>query len=110
VRPPRHSIEILASLNLRSRLPESLAIQDDIGIAADYQAIRGSGGGGAENVNLARRYLPLRSRNRLSLPASILDHLEVRVPPAQLIDARDDDVELDSQLFENLPPLRRPRS
>jgi hypothetical protein len=91
------------------RLPESAAVQNHVGVARNNQALRGRGGGGAENVNLARRCLPLRSRNRMSLLAGILKHLEVGISTRQLINAGDDDLELNPELRENLPPLRRPR-
>jgi hypothetical protein len=46
----------------------------------------------------------------MDLPPCVLHNLELRVTPAQLIDARNNDVELDSKLAQDLPPLRRPRS
>lgn len=104
-----HPIQIVPRLFLISRLPECPAIQHYVGIAGNQQTIRGRGRGGTENVNLARRCLPFPVRNRLSLSPCVLNDLELRVPPAQLLDPRNDDVELDSQLLENLPPLGRAR-
>jgi hypothetical protein len=42
------------------------------------------------------------------LTPSVLNDLELRIATPQLIDPGDDDVELDSQLLEDLPPLRGP--
>jgi hypothetical protein len=43
----------------------------------------------------------------LSLHPRVLEHLELRIAASQLVDARNDDVELDPQLLKNLPPLGR---
>jgi hypothetical protein len=91
-------------------LPESFAVQDHVCVARNDEGARGRRGGGTENVNLARRCLPLSVRNRPSLHSGVLQHLELRISTAQLIDARNDDVELDTQLRKDLPPLWRPRS
>jgi len=45
----------------------------------------------------------------LDLPASVLDHLELGIAAAQLVDAGDDDLELNPQLGQDLPPLRGSR-
>jgi hypothetical protein len=86
---PRHPIEVIARLSSISRLPESLPIQNHVGIAADHQRTT--------------------TRNRSNLEPSVLDHLVVGIPPTQLVDAGNDDLELDAQLGEDLPPLRRAR-
>jgi hypothetical protein len=109
MRAPRHSIQILASLNGIPRLAEGSPVQNHVGVTRNNQAIRGRGRGGTENVNLARRCLPFPVRHRMTLLASVLKNLEVRVPTAQLIDARNNNVELNPQLRKDLPPLRRPR-
>jgi hypothetical protein len=109
---PRHPIEILPSLNLALRLSERSAIQDHVRVTSnDELACRGRRRGGAENGGEApaRRRLPFAARNSPSLSTRVLKHLEVRIAPRELVDARNDDIELYPQLLENLPPLRRPR-
>jgi hypothetical protein len=43
----------------------------------------------------------------MSLPPCILNDLDLRIAPRQLVNAGNDNLELDAQLFENLPSLGR---
>jgi len=45
----------------------------------------------------------------MGLHPCVLENLNLRVSPRQLSDTRNDYVELDPQLLENLPPLGRAR-
>jgi hypothetical protein len=45
----------------------------------------------------------------MSLPPCVLNDLDRRIAPPQLVNAGNDDLEPNPQLFENLPPLERAR-
>jgi hypothetical protein len=61
-------------------------------------------------VTVVRPQAPLPPRqdppaDSMGLPSSVLDNLELGIAPVQLLDSRDNDIELDPQLREDLPPL-----
>jgi hypothetical protein len=112
VRASRHPIQVRARLSRIGGLPEHLPVQDDIRVASDRQSGGWRGVRGVEDA-LARS-APLTPRQdppacSLGLAACIFDDEMFGVSPAQLLDPRNDDVELDPQLFEDLPPLGRAR-
>jgi hypothetical protein len=87
VRSAGHAIEVIPCLDLVGGLSECFPVEDHIRVASDGQP----------------------PADRLGLAAGVLNDLERRIPPGQLVDARDYDLEIDAQLLEDLPPLGRAR-
>ena len=85
--PPTHPIQIRPSLILIRRLTKHDVIQNHVGVA------------GNDEVALHR------PRLRERVQANQL----FSVSASQLLNARNNDVELQPKLLQDLPPLRRPR-
>src|SRR5260370_1247646 len=83
--PSRQAIAIGPRLLGVRGFPQRLPIERDVGVGSDHQAIALDRGG---------------------LAPRVLDHLDLRIPPAQLLDAGHHDLELDPELPQNLSPLR----
>jgi hypothetical protein len=87
VHAPGDQIEVTAGGVGVRRLAEGAPFDRDVGVAG-YDEAPGSRDGGG-------------------LAAGVLDDLVVGVPPAQLLDPGDDDIESDSELLEDLAALGR---
>ena len=84
--PPTHPIQVRPSLGRIRRLAQHLVVKDNVGVTGD------------DEVSIDR------SRLRERVQANKL----FRIPTGQLLDARNDNLELKPQLLQDLPPLRRP--
>jgi hypothetical protein len=91
VATPGHAVEIAAGIGGVGGLAEDLAVEDDVGVAGDDQSAG-------------------RAVDRARLAARVLDHEKFGVAGVELLDPRDDDVELEPQLGEDLAALGRARS
>jgi hypothetical protein len=79
-------MQIAASILGVGGFAERPSVDDDVGIAGDDDSI---------------------AVHRAGLAAGVLDDLLVGVTAAQLLDPGNDDLELDAELLEDLPSLRR---
>jgi hypothetical protein len=82
-----HAVEVGAGLLRITRLAQDFVIEDDVGVAGNDEAVALDG---------------------LGLAAGVLDYEVLWVAIGQLLDSGHDDLELDPQLLQYLPPLRRP--
>ena len=83
----RHSLQVIARLSFISGLTQRPAIQNHIRVAGDHQIAA--------------------SFNSFAPSSGVLDHLDLRIPARQLVNAGNDDLELHAQLAKNLASLRR---